>query len=153
MIGWEYVAAFFDAEGSIDTDNVTVRVEMSQKPVKVLVWIRRVLIKNGCQRVYIRKYNGHHYLQITNVADARIFFKGVMPFIIVKEHQVAEALRDIKGKRSIPHNNKPLPESICEQYRDGNSLSTLAFKNDCSESKVRNFLLHNSVEMRHSGYT
>ena len=64
-MNWEYIAGFFDGEGCIYIKNSKVRLQLTQKPIEVLVIIQKFLKENDINSFIVRnKRNLVHSLRI-----------------------------------------------------------------------------------------
>lgn len=125
----EYIAGFFDAEGSVglykcgDDKNYGVKISVTNcyKPVLERIWStinvgnfhpsRRETMKNGeCKQNWV--------LAIESKQEARIFLNMIRPYIIEKAEQADIMLDWIDGKIDSKYTEKKLMELKEVQFSD-----------------------------------
>jgi hypothetical protein len=106
-LSWEYVAAFFDGEGSVTimsrTDSVDIFLAITQVDRKVLEDIARFLMTEGVSgtKVYIKQRTERHDIHLldvlTNEGIERSLIK-MIPFLRVKRKQALASLDYLEDK-------------------------------------------------------
>jgi hypothetical protein len=122
MMTWDYIAGFFDGEGTICTKSRACRgigftVQISQVNSDVLYQISDFLTarraKNSVRRYhYTNKKFGwkqpQHRLVLTNRGSVEIFLKGLQGRLVVKKQFCEDALRFMRMYPSLRDANRPV---------------------------------------------
>jgi len=98
MVSWQYIAGFFDGEGSISPKNkrTSFCIRIAQNDITVLQRIMEFLNMAGIVSG-MEKPNGKcNSLRITRRDSVTKFLKFVMPFVIVKKLIAQDTLRFLK---------------------------------------------------------
>jgi len=134
MISWEYIAGFFDGEGTIGhTSRYAYKVSFSQSTMPVLEAIKEFL---GGYSIYTwcatyknknRKYNESYQLQFSASSGVKLFLEGILPYTIVKRMEVLEALNTIKDVRPrVDYDKlKPAIKSLLDAGLNGKEIMRL----------------------------
>jgi len=91
---WQYIAGFFDGEGSLVHNKKGYRIMISQTNEEVLTSIKEFI---GFGNIFKNKKRQPHWLEswvfyIAKQEDVLKFLKGILPFLIVKKIQIDKAL-------------------------------------------------------------
>ena len=109
-ITWEYLAGFFDGEGTIYFNpklkkgvHTFVGVYQAEHQASVLYLIRKFLKENNIEsKIYIRKEKrkGQNYrgvsLEIGHKIEVLNFLKKIEPYLIVKRNKCAKIIKEIE---------------------------------------------------------
>lgn len=96
-MNWNYIAGFFDGEGSITKNGKGYRITISQTNFKVLNSIKNFL---GFGNIFKEKKRKEHWkdswvFYIAKQDEVLLFLKKIRFLIIVKEKEVARAIKDL----------------------------------------------------------
>ena len=92
---WQYVAGFFDGEGSICVSPYRViKVDIAQKDITPLLIIQQFLQEHDLPTfIHIQRSTGVHHLAIFKKESVRDFLRVIAPLLIVKKQQAEDAWR------------------------------------------------------------
>lgn len=98
MIGWEYIAGFFDGEGCVFQFNKSMpykywQVCITQKDRSILDKIQKFVGYGTVSQESDQKYNWHRY-KIFKQERVLDFLLKIFPYVIVKKEQVREILEN-----------------------------------------------------------
>lgn len=90
----EYVAGFFDGEGTIIINNNKIRAAATQTNEEVLTLIKDFVKVGSVTKLTKRKehWKDAWRYNLMNNKDVLIFLKKIEPFLIVKKKKAAEAI-------------------------------------------------------------
>ena len=91
---WEYIAGFFDGEGSLTNNGKGYRVTISQTNKEVL---ENILEYSGVGNIFKNKKRQVHWKEswvfyVAKQKDVYLFLKKISPFLIVKSKQINKFL-------------------------------------------------------------
>jgi LAGLIDADG endonuclease len=127
MITWQYLAGFFDGEGSVSiTSNhrsgFNIAIQLPQSGIEglaLLTTIREFLMEQGIQvqQIYTRDKSSplskktDNRLQIGNRDSSIAFLKSILPFVQIKKSKVEDAIRFAKLFPKLPKGGRLTWES------------------------------------------
>ena len=102
-MNWDYIAGFFDGEGSIHKNDQcsthnSYMIALTQNTVDVLKEIEKFLIKNNvkCWTSNYKKKSRVYHLYISGYINVKRFLENIKNKIIVKENKVLNVLNNEK---------------------------------------------------------
>lgn len=117
QITWQYIAGFFDGEGSITIysprekqNYIMISMAQSEGQNKVLYLIQEFLLQKGiAANIYISKPKTQYGRQklfalcIRKKRESVIFLEGILPYLIVKKDKATESLKIAKIPSKTEH--------------------------------------------------
>lgn len=159
-INWDYIAGFFDGEGSVQfkwypksgTKGVVITIAQSSENSSVIPLIKSFLEENNIERIhyYVSNYTDKrgykrqplHMLRITNKWDAQKFLEAIKDRVISKKDDVTETLERIKTlKRHTRVFTDEEKEKIITLFKEGKNIHEIANIIGCGAVKINKFLL------------
>lgn len=102
---WQYIAGFFDGEGSVLVPTYQQpRISIAQKRPEVLIEIQKFLLEHDIRsqifsvdKIYAGKRKILSQLRVNASKEVISFIEGVMPYLIVKKEECVAALIPLKN--------------------------------------------------------
>ncbi|MFA4872701.1 MAG: LAGLIDADG family homing endonuclease [Patescibacteria group bacterium] len=98
MMSWNYIAGFFDGEGSVTHNGKGFRIHIPQTHLRVLQKIQDFIGTGHIAVVTKRKahWKDNWLFYIAKQKDVKLFLQQVKPFVHVKKEHVFKALKAIQ---------------------------------------------------------
>ena len=146
---WEYIAGFFDGEGTITYNGKGYRINIPQTNKTVLDNIRSFINIGGVCKVTKRQphWKESWVYFIAKQDDIYKFVKGVLPYLIVKRSKVKKYIPELllilrmQQKRRKAHNDKF--KKALNFRRHGLSYRKIGLKMKMDHGYIRRLILSN----------
>lgn len=156
-MNWDYIAGFFDGEGSIccrivckkkgESARVHISIGQVARNGEVLSEIQHFLIKEGVENPRLWKRTSKpadmHYLLISNKKGTEEFLKRIYNLVIVKKSKAESALEMLQNWPGLYHTKaftETEVEYLIKSYESDVPYAVMVETLRCSKSKISEFL-------------